>query len=464
MSRRTASATICLVLLFATAVASAQSTNVALQSNGGTATAINYGTYMGDPQYPWEAIDGSPTNGWSSNWSCPAWLKVEFDDLYPIDRVAWWTGSHQHDYSISLSADNTVWNTVVPSRRSTNIEGQAPEYESFSIPRTDARYMKIDITSTSAPGSHIFQSSVGELEAYIAQPRTHVLSVGVRDVSKRHLNDITAREVGDAFSRFRSVESVSVLELASDTSGLDNRDAVVSAIYEAEDTVKPGDTFVFYVATHGYYEKDGDEFPVQARSGLLSREETTGDEYLWMARSGGAVNISDDMLHSLFSSSKWDQVNKLFIIDTCFSGGFWGSTDMGDSGDLATLPKSALIAAAAEEDVSIGVLDIPNLGARSAMGFSLVDALDELSSSNRVTFDQLAESIGNKMKLYEGIDGEIMAPEDFESLWGSEYTSDGTILASALDDFEMALGVPEPASIGLLALGGLALLRRRRAA
>lgn len=139
--------------------------NVALSENGGIASAISEGTYMGDTQFAYEAIDGDENNGWSSSWDMPAWHKVEFNQIYGIDSIGIWWGSHQHDYSVSLSEDGNNW-TVVITGLSNNYEGSAPVYELFPINSTNAKYMKIDITSTSAPSSHIFQASVNEIEAF----------------------------------------------------------------------------------------------------------------------------------------------------------------------------------------------------------------------------------------------------------------------------------------------------------
>ena len=156
----------------------ATATNVAASANGGVATAISYGTYMGDPQYPWKAIDGTTQTGWSSNWDIPAWLMVEFDDVYTIGSVGVWWGSHKHDYSISLSMDSIDWTTVVGPAISINEEAGPMLYELFSIAPTDAKYIRIDITSTSAPGSHIFQASVQDIEAYtIPEPGTVTLMI-----------------------------------------------------------------------------------------------------------------------------------------------------------------------------------------------------------------------------------------------------------------------------------------------
>jgi len=142
-----------------------ESKNVALSVNGATASAISEGTYNGDTQYAYEAIDGNKDIGWSSSFDMPAWLNVEFDQVYSIDSIGVWWGSHKHDYSISLSLDGSNW-TTVKTGISNNSEGSAPVYELFSINSTNAKYMKIDITSTSAPSSHIFQASVNEIEAY----------------------------------------------------------------------------------------------------------------------------------------------------------------------------------------------------------------------------------------------------------------------------------------------------------
>jgi hypothetical protein len=141
-------------------------TNVALQQNGGIATAISEGTYLGQTQYAYYANDGTSSTSWSDYYDMPAWLRIEFDRIYAIDSVGVWWGSHQHTFSISLSADSNSWTTVVPSRLSNNSEESPPIHESFAISSTNAKYIRIDITTTSAPWTHIFQATVAELEAY----------------------------------------------------------------------------------------------------------------------------------------------------------------------------------------------------------------------------------------------------------------------------------------------------------
>ena len=137
-----------------------------------------HGTYLGDTKYPWKAIDGDHETGWDSNWDMPAWLMVEFDGVYPIEAVGIAWGSHEHDYEVSLSLDGSSWQEVLAGT-SSNEEGGPTVYEYFAINAVDAKYIRINITSTSAPPSHIFQSSVNSLEAYtVPEPATALLVGG----------------------------------------------------------------------------------------------------------------------------------------------------------------------------------------------------------------------------------------------------------------------------------------------
>ena len=57
----------------------------------------------------------------------------------------------------------------------------------------------------------------------------------------------------------------------------------------------------------------------------------------------------DDDLVEMFSDPKWTNVNKVFMIEGCFSGGFWGG---GDEGDLEKLSKTVLLASSQENQYS----------------------------------------------------------------------------------------------------------------
>ena len=149
--------------------------NVALAKNGGKARAISEGTYMGDTQRASEAIDGNGKNGWASQWDMPAWLEVEFDQMYTIEKLGVTWGPNQHDFSISVSEDGKKWHEVVPSRKATQkphfqngkwIKGLGFKHEVFKIKPIRAKYARMNITTTTAASSHIFQAIVHEFEAY----------------------------------------------------------------------------------------------------------------------------------------------------------------------------------------------------------------------------------------------------------------------------------------------------------
>ena len=169
------------VVLMQTTCVSAALTNVALQSNGGIATAISEGSYNG-----YHAAASQVNNGdygglsfWASNGSMPAWVQVQFDKSYLIERVATQVDYHQQMYSLSLSSDGTNWTTVVDNHLSANVPTSVPTnasagstYETFDITPMSSQYIRMDVTSTTAPGSHIFQAMVNELEAYSSPENT----------------------------------------------------------------------------------------------------------------------------------------------------------------------------------------------------------------------------------------------------------------------------------------------------
>ena len=166
---------IVLSAVFRTQLASATK-NVALAINGGTATADSEGWYY--ESHPASlAIDGNSVTSWANSWSMPSWLKVQFNQAYMIDRVAvvWGEGTHNHTFAIALSEDGNTWTNVVPSRASKTDAGYTggsyhgsttTVREEFSITPRKARYMRIDVTGSSAPSTHIFKAIVHELEAY----------------------------------------------------------------------------------------------------------------------------------------------------------------------------------------------------------------------------------------------------------------------------------------------------------
>jgi hypothetical protein len=119
--------------------------------------------------------------------SCPQGLDLRgLKQICRIEKVGVHWVQHNHTFSVSLSTNGTSWTTVVPSRQSAtnaypeglsfddgSYHGSDPIHEVFPIPPTDAKYLRLDITATSAPGSHIFKARVDELEAYAAAEAAH---------------------------------------------------------------------------------------------------------------------------------------------------------------------------------------------------------------------------------------------------------------------------------------------------
>lgn len=336
----------------------------------------------------------------------------------------------------------------------------------FSGSATSATIGLVDL-NTAANGNDFTLDDVLVTPQPVSPPKTHVLCVGVRDVDRITLGgDTIAGRVEAAFLGVKTVKSAQILPLSTERGGSDNYNFLVAAINEAKQMVRPGDTFILYMASHGYYsptDLTGDEAPVNAQfdsTDLSRRRATSGDEYFYLSKTG--TDISDDGLLSLFSGQDWASVNKLFIVDACFSGGFWGSTATGDSGDLTSLSRSALIAAAQEADFgwahwdSSAGLYVHNLGS------ALVGALDALKNRDSISFQDLVEEVGSQASVYQGINGAIAGLTDLKDAWGIEAPAVVDFSSTSTGDFTMTLGIPEPATLSLLALGGLAVLMRRR--
>ena len=112
----------------------------------------------------------------------------------------------------------------------------------------------------------------------------------------------------------------------------------------------PGDFFVFYfsghattpnpaITTDGEKEVESDTFPI-----LGFRIKNTNDERFALAgRSFERDDLSDDELFSLLHQEKWDHVQKLILVDSCYSGGLWNQEPYGnDEGDLERLKNIAV--------------------------------------------------------------------------------------------------------------------------
>ena len=242
----------------------------------------------------------------------------------------------------------------------------------------------------------------------------HVLSVGVRDPGPDFelAGDVAAGRVHDAFAQLPNVLNNELLVLNTGDSG--NTWKLYNAIVSMRNLVHANDTFVFYFASHGAQPEDGDETAVLAQYNSAHptwRHSAKGDEMMLLSRVNNLTPsdfVTDDAFSGYFRNNTiWNNVDKLFLIDTCYSGGFMGSVGTTDSGDLGTLPRAGVIAAAAEGDFGKATLD-GSLGVYvHDFGNALANAVVALKDEPDLTYSDLFDQITVEGKVYNGKDGYI---------------------------------------------------------
>jgi hypothetical protein len=212
--------------------------------------------------------------------------------------------------------------------------------------------------------------------------------------------------------------------------------------------IEEGDLFLFYLAGHGSQEAElapGDEAAVLHQVDPLNpgvRVSNTQDEVFHF---DAGFTVSDDELRTVFAGPEWAAIDKLFVLDFCFSGGFWGDTGAGDSGDLATLPRSALLAASSEADFawSIGSSDAPLAWGVGYLSRAFRKGLADLG----VAFDahHLTTAVNVRHDLWsaEPITGYVMAANDYSGWYGQEARADLGVFAAATPDFDGLVGAYE---------------------
>ena len=325
-----------------------------------------------------------------------------------------------------------------------------------------------DATAISGDGTTIVGNGIdpdGFYQGYravVPRPTSiRMLAVGIDDANilKPLRGDLSAANVVAAFEDLPGTSLSATLatymyDPGNDLDGYQHAEDIDARIENELELLSPGDTFIFYIASHGAFmvPQGGDEAPVcQQTSWLLPFlcDDYDTDEVILLGADGHFYK--DDDLHAKFSSPEWDQINKLFIIDSCMAGGFWGTTQFGDSGDLATLPKSAIIAASTEAEFSYGEVTT----GRTYLSIAIVQALSEIEDAANLTFNQLLNAIidvegwiqetyGDKNGTYEGIiAGE--QPFDFSEFYGIPAEAKFAPMGEARDDFTLTPGEPCPA-------------------
>jgi hypothetical protein len=307
--------------------------------------------------------------------------------------------------------------------------------------------------------------------------RTHILAIGVRDPDTAEhpiRGDVAAARVAETFSEFYSISSVHLLQLQREDTG--NKSQVIGAIEDLKSKVEPGDNAIVYLAAHGGFRNEGSEQEVLAQYSLDDRDlrrPTTGDEYLVLG--DGVIPLTrdilqDDELASLFSGDDWDLVNKLFLIDSCYGGGFWGS---GSNMDLGLLPRSGLVASASEPNFGFG-FPIDGMFVNE-LSVNLTDALTNVPRLESIDFDLLFnEIVASRLERREELGwllpfdlrryGVLLSEFDPSTNWDNlvDLAAENSLSAFATrtTDLEWQITpVPEAKSMCLATLGMLCLSR-----
>lgn len=196
----------------------------------------------------------------------------------------------------------------------------------------------------------------------VIRPRVHALLIGVdwpdrldqSGVLRTNVRgSIDVTNLAATLGHFPLTSCLSLVMQSTNQSGI-NPSLLLNAYVTLSNTLSANDLVVFYVSTHGGF--------INTNSGLeewknmRTNSDTSGtvsnnnNEYL----SFGDTNyiLWDDRLAGRLKGGIWDSVDKLVVLDTCYSGGFWGSTNRGDPGDLAQLSRVALLGAVEETELA----------------------------------------------------------------------------------------------------------------
>jgi hypothetical protein len=275
---------------------------------------------------------------------------------------------------------------------------------------------------------------------------TYVLCVGTRDYDITKLVDLkypfldgdrSATFVCDAFNRLPNIV-LTAKAIPLDTSIPNNSDTVKRAIKKAANRLRPGDNFIFHINCHADFTPFGDVTFLLSRSGLLGYPQ-------WQ------YDTTDNMFTSWFSGGVWPNVHKLFIIDCCHAFGFWGTPP--DIDDLSSLHDAGILAACAEDDTSVANNDSnPYLPiCWGVLSQSLVRALNNLSTKEAITFDELVQKtkdMGANMALPDGVFNGVLEDPNFSTnatcVWAPVATHSSDFGFSLVPD---ANAFPQPDSL-----------------
>jgi hypothetical protein len=427
------------------------------QSSGG-----NPGGYLWGKDYP----DGiywyyrSPTS-WSGDWTLYDTLSF---DLRIVDADGGRIRSH--DLVHIVGTQGTLnWNGRDGTLGSSWTHKElALEPSTFGVSDSFFNSVISDVSALWISGDNTNAVDIAGLDnVVISAPEPELYGIFVGGESSRGNDD--AEAIRAALGRFSAVESENLHPVVTTVADLE------STISSVKTDIQPGDSLVFFYGGHGSFNNDDTEQSVahslSTRATILAsigewHPSHSGDEILRIERENG---ITDDWLFTQLSDPEFADVKKLFLIDACFSGGFWGQPDNDlDVGDLDKLQNAGLIASASENGLSMAIP--PLFGDYSLRGWfsiALENTLNALADadSSELTFSRLAELLPQRYARENFPDqGVILDSPWFGDHTVVEYDDDLATTAQFTADFDpnANLVVPEPSTLALLFVGAVGLL------
>lgn len=288
-----------------------------------------------------------------------------------------------------------------------------------------------------------------------------------------------ANGIASKLEAFESCEETTTLYFDYTETEGNSEGLVFSALAALEDTIADNDILVFFYSGHGSGGEGLDET-------LAMNRHREGD----CSSVNDERSITDDELTDWFTSDVelvdrrmrrdiWANVNKLFILDSCNSGGFANGIDADGAGgvrsdmDLEGLNKAAILAAC-EEIQNTGTnfwgrgeftLAVERALAISE-GYAAADA-----ERDGLSFQDLKDFLQQEWEKLvaaspRGYDGYIKRDPAGDDLVLEHFLP--TYFAWSSDDFDMNLkasAIPEPTTVALVALAMTGLgsyVRKRR--
>ncbi len=227
----------------------------------------------------------------------------------------------------------------------------------------------------------------------VYKPKIYGLFIGIGDRSPKIMDFYGDDIARDIYLKFTDAfKSVSLYYWGrADQEGGVTKDQIKSTLDTFTNVLKPGDSLFIYMTSHG-------------GSSTKRGTETTknpGDEFLII---GPNEALYDNDLFSYLSNDKLDNVNKLVILDSCGSKGFWGDNSFSDpGGDLEKLTKIRLIASAEEGDFAkygiegYGFFSMALLDGLTRNKKGYLDA--DSDENNNLTADEIENYIKNWSRL-----------------------------------------------------------------